>query len=166
MTGAQRSCPRRRAAGFTLIELVVAMVVIAILAAVAIPNYSAYVIRSKRNAAKTVLLDTANFLERAYTTNGCYSKPTSNDCVANTGADRTITTVAPTEGRASYRVVLSAVDRNTFTLQAVPCGSGPNPACPGGSDNFTDSECGTLQLTNTGARTVTGTAPAATCWQR
>ncbi len=166
MTAAQRSCPRRAAAGFTLIELVVAMVVIAILAAVAIPNYSAYVTRSKRNAAKTVLLDTANFLERAYTTNGCYSKTTANDCINNSGTSRTLALVAPTEGRAAYRVVLSAVDRNTFTLQAVPCGSGPTPACPGGSENFTDAECGTFQLTNTGARTVTGTAPAATCWQR
>lgn len=166
MTGPRRPCPRRAAAGFTLIELVVAMVVIAILAAVAIPNYSAYVTRSKRSAAKTVLLDTANFLERAYTTNGCYSKTSAGDCIADSGADRTIELVAPAEGRASYRVILSAVNRTSFTLQAVPCGSNPTPACPPGSDNFTDAECGTLQLTNTGARTVTGTAPAATCWQR
>lgn len=166
MTGEPYSLPQRAAAGFTLIELVVAMVVIAILAAVAIPNYSAYVTRSKRSAAKTVLLDTANFLERAYTTNGCYSKTTANDCVNNSGPNRTVAVVAPAEGRPSYRVELSALDRTSFTLTAVPCGSGPTLACPPGSDNFTDAECGTLQLANTGARTVTGTAPAATCWQR
>jgi type IV pilus assembly protein PilE len=161
--------PGRRPAarGFTLIELVVAMVVIAILAAVAIPNYSAYVTRTKRSAAKTVLLDTANFLERAYTTNGCYSLPTANDCINNTGTPRSLALVAPTEGRASYRVVLSAVARDSFTLRAVPCGAGPNPACPAGSENFTDPGCGTLELTNTGARTVIGgTLPPTTCWQR
>lgn len=165
---ARREAGRRAAGrGFTLIELVVAMVVIAILAAVAIPNYSAYVTRSKRSAAKTVLLDTANFLERAYTTNGCYSKPSANDCINNTGADRSLALIAPTEGRSSYRVRLAAIARDSFTLEAVPCGdSAATPACPAGSENFQDADCGILRLTNTGARTVTGSLPPATCWQR
>jgi type IV pilus assembly protein PilE len=162
MRHAPKSCVDR---GFTLIELVVAMVVIAILTAIAIPNYSAYVTRSKRAAAKTALMDTANFLERAYTTNGCYHKANAAACIANSGADRTVSVSAPAEGRASYRVTLSAVASQTFTLVATPCGAG-GAGCPDGSDPFTDAECGNLTLTNTGARGITGTGSVATCWQR
>lgn len=43
--------------GFTLLELVIAMVVAAILAAIAIPSYQSYVERSRRQVAQSVLVD-------------------------------------------------------------------------------------------------------------
>jgi type IV pilus assembly protein PilE len=158
---------RGRMAGFTLIELVVAMVILAIIAAVAIPNYTSYVNRGKRAAAKAVLTDTANQLERNYTTFGCYNKTNSVTCqTQGSGNDFTLTNaVAPAEGRASYAVTVAfAGNGQQYTLSATPCGAGGT--CPAGSEAFVDSECGALQLTQTGARTVTGSLPAATCWQR
>lgn len=46
--------------GFTLVELMITVVVLSILAAISIPSYRQYVIRSKRSAAQTVMMDIAN----------------------------------------------------------------------------------------------------------
>jgi type IV pilus assembly protein PilE len=165
---------QRPSHGFTLIELVIAMVVIAVLAAIAIPNYSAYVTRSKRAAAKTVLLDAASVLERNYTTNGCYNKTAISNCQSGSGSTApTIPSGAPTDGRASYAIKAdgnfgSTLASQTFTLVAVPCGVS-GAGCGAGSDAFTDAECGNQTLTNTGARgvsTSTDAAVIARCWQR
>jgi type IV pilus assembly protein PilE len=152
--------------GFTLIELMIAMVVIAVLAGIAIPNYTAYVNRSKRSAAKAVLLDTANQLERNYTTFGCYNKTSVAVCQSQAaGSDFTLpNVVAPTDGRASYNVSFAALASQTFRLAATPCGTSGN--CPAGSDGFTDAECGVLSLTQAGQRAISGSGSVGTCWQR
>ncbi len=64
---------RARQQGFTLVELVVAMVIIATLAAIAIPSYSSYVLKSHRTEAKGALLDLAASEERYYSTNNQYT---------------------------------------------------------------------------------------------
>lgn len=165
---------RRAERGFTLVEMLIVIVIAGIFAAIAIPNYTNYVTRSKRSGAKTVLLGAANALERNYTTNGCYNKTAISNCQSGSGSTApTIPSGAPTDGRASYAIKAdgnfgSTLASQTFTLVAVPCGVS-GAGCGAGSDAFTDAECGNLTLTNTGARgvsTSTDAAVIARCWQR
>ena len=58
--------------GFTLIEVVITIAIIGILAAVALPSYRAYIERGHRAAAKTVLLEAAQFMERYRASNFRY----------------------------------------------------------------------------------------------
>ena len=52
--------------GFTLIEVMIAMAIIAILTAIAFPSYQNYITRSSRSAAQTELLELANLQEKIF----------------------------------------------------------------------------------------------------
>lgn len=62
--------------GFTLIELMITVVVIAILASIALPSYRQYVLRSHRVEAKTALLNVAAEQEKFYLQRNRYANDT------------------------------------------------------------------------------------------
>jgi type IV pilus assembly protein PilE len=64
---------RLRIAGFSLVELMVVVVIIAILASIAVPAYTGSVRKSRRTEAKTALLDAAAREERYFATQNIYS---------------------------------------------------------------------------------------------
>lgn len=131
---------RRNARGFTLIELMITVAVIAILAAVAIPSYSEHVRKSRRAQAKADLVELAQQLERFHTVQNTYS-----------GMSLPFTE-SPRDGKSYYTLSLSgAATSSAFTLQAVP-GTGQDK-----------DKCGTLTLDQAGRKTPTE-AKVAGCW--
>lgn len=157
------------ARGFTLMELLVTITIVAILASIAIPSYTAYIDRGKRAAARSALMVAASVLERNYTTNGCYNYATVAACQAQSGtafALPTAVTRAPAEGRASYALAVdfsASATGQAYTLTATPCA---NTSCPAGSDSFKDGKCGALTLNQAGVRGRSGAEDLAVCWQR
>jgi len=140
---------KRSNGGFTLIEVMIVVVIIAILAAIAIPSYDAYLRRSARADARTALLENAQFLERNFTEATSYAKNSAN-------ADIVLPiTASPRDGTAYYAIgaVLTAT---TYTLTAAPVVGG----------RMDGDACGSLTLTHLGQRGTTGTLSAADCWNR
>ncbi len=64
--------------GFSLIELVIAMAIIAILTSFAWPSYRNYIIRSSRQAAQAELLQLANLQEKIYLNSNSYTASVTN----------------------------------------------------------------------------------------
>ena len=64
---------RKTVTGVTLIELLIALVIVSILAAFAYPNYEEFMARAKRNEARAALLRLATNQERFYLNNNTFT---------------------------------------------------------------------------------------------
>jgi prepilin-type N-terminal cleavage/methylation domain-containing protein len=107
---------RNRPHGFTLIELMIAVAIVAILAMVAVPSYSAYLMRGHMAEAASGLAAVRAQMERHYQDNRSYA--TVGTFTTPCAAD------AATRTFGHFVVSCSGTpDATTFTLQAV--GSGP-----------------------------------------
>lgn len=62
--------------GFTLIEVMITVAIIAILASIALPSYQQYIIRANRSAAQAVMLDIANRQQQYFIANRSYATKT------------------------------------------------------------------------------------------
>jgi type IV pilus assembly protein PilE len=152
------SVARRASRGFTLIELIIAVAIVGILAAVAMPAYFQSVMKARRSDAKSALLDLAQREERYLSTANNY---TFSGSALGYGTGVTVTTAAPlavTSGSASFyqlSVTVPGTATNTFSASAVPTGS----------QLAKDTECGTFTIDQTGLQGVSpNTANASKCW--
>jgi len=149
--------PAVAAKGFTLVELLTAMVIAAILLAVAIPSYRTQTQKSRRTEAKTALLDLASREERFNSTNSAYSSTPSNLGYSGTW---------PLKVGSGYYQITACVAATTtcgtdtgtgqaFLLTAQPVGTQAN-----------DAQCGSFTLDSTGLQKVTGSSSGSpsTCW--
>jgi len=146
-------CPRAAyaVAGFTLVEAMIVVAVVAILTAIAVPGYQDYVRRGNRAEARAALLQAAQWLERVATSTGSYL-PTAS--VGNFPAElRTVPS-------ATYDVSLGNTDAagSAFLLSATPRGA------------QAADKCGALTLSHTGERGAGAPGSPddlkAECWTR
>jgi type IV pilus assembly protein PilE len=138
---------RNKSHGFSLIELMITVAIVAILAAIAYPSYQNQIRKSNRAVAKTALMTYAQFLEKCYTENSRY-----------TGC-----TYAPTDsatfdgGKRLFAIGIANPNAQLFTITAT-------------AQNFqaSDGNCAVFSLDNANRKSATtsgGIVNSNVCWQ-
>lgn len=143
---------RRKQSGVTLVELMIAVGIVGILAAIAYPSYQSQVRRGNRVDAKAALMQASQEMEKCFTRFGRYLPTGVDQCRAY---DQINAAGGRMSEKGKYQITFAvAVTRDTYQLQAAKLpNTGPDP------------ECLTLTLDQTGRRGHTGSAPTAqTCW--
>lgn len=137
----------RRQQGFTLMEMMIVLVIIAVLASIAVPSYRKYAVRSHRVDAQRALTDVAARQERYLYDNNAYT-----DDLTALGANSSI-------AGSYYTVSIDAASTSSTAFKAV--------ATATGTQKRDDPECQTFTLDQAGRQGSTGTTtndPA--CWGR
>lgn len=135
----------KRSSGFTLIELMVVVAIIGILAAVAIPAYTDYVLKGKRSDAKAELLK-AQIAQEKYR-----ASHTGYGTLIELGSSTDTTYTSP---GGYYTIGISGTpDATTYIVTAAP------------KSPFADATCGTFAINQDGPD-YSGSNADATCWDK
>ena len=113
--------------GFTLIEVMIVVVILAILTMLAVPSYQEYMARSKRADVQGALYGLASAMTRFYTENNTYCGSddggTIGTCVSPDSPGIFSSQVPISGGTAYYNLTISAVAANSYTLTATRTGT-------------------------------------------
>lgn len=129
---------RRRNSGFTLIELMIVVAMVAILAAIALPSFADQMRKSRRSEAVSAMQDAQLRLERYRVDHANY---------AGSG------TTFPASNHYQFAITADVATPNNYSITATPQG-----------DQAKDG-CGTLTITKAGADTTKKASGSGTnCW--
>ncbi len=123
--------------GFTLTELMIVVAIVAILAAIILPNYSRYAREAKRADAHNGITTMANLQERFFTENNRY---------ATIATEMGYTSNTPASNDGYWQLSIPTSTATGYTIRAVP------------SATHTDSDCAQIEQNSLGAKSPT------TCW--
>jgi type IV pilus assembly protein PilE len=131
----------RGAAGFTLIEIMIVVLIIGVLSAIAYASYDRSVINTRRATAAGCVQEVAQYLERYRTTEMTYVGATLQNCSAQL---------------TQYGMALDVTDATHYTITATPTGRQLSK----------DTACAALSINQLGERSVSGTSSAdpGSCW--
>jgi type IV pilus assembly protein PilE len=147
----------KRGNGFTLVEVMIVAVIMALLAATAYPSYAGYITKSRRIEGQIALIEAVQQQERFYTRYNTYAAFSSDSTDEQEKRFKWWSGgVAP---RSAYELSARACPGVALTecveVQAVP-GTAKVDA------KFRDADCQTLTLNSSGQRAASG--PFERCW--
>jgi type IV pilus assembly protein PilE len=143
---------RKRAAGLTLVELMITLAILAIIASVGYPMYTAQVLKARRADARAGVMELAMAEEREFAAWGGYSESNSITGVtfadgapapdANSTFDDDVARIAREYGQF-YTFTITA-DNSTYTISAAPT-----------AVQASDTACASFSVDQTGAKNAT-----------
>jgi type IV pilus assembly protein PilE len=140
--------------GVTLVELMVVVAVIGTLAAIAVPTYRRYLIRSQRSEAKIALMQLQTAQEKFYLQNNAYTNNITN---ATNGTPPGLGLQATSEtGKYDIAITTFPADGQSYTATA-------SPRTGGGQTD--DTQCVNFTINERGTRGVSGPSGSEFCWK-
>jgi type IV pilus assembly protein PilE len=133
---------RAKAAGFTLLELMIVVAIVAVLMSIAIPSYREYVLRAGRAEARAALVDVAARQERFR-----YNQPGYALTLAELSA--------PAASENGKYAITMAASLTTFVVTATPV-----------DGQLQDGDCLAFSINQLGVKTATGTLGNQPCWAK
>jgi type IV pilus assembly protein PilE len=145
---------RRQQKGVTLLELMIVVVIIAIISAFAYPSYTQFIVRAKRTAGTSMLLQIADRQQQFFMDNKRFAANlTRLGFAADTVMiDEDGAVIADGDADRIYNIAVSATTATTYTLTATPQLKQASK----------DSKCGSLTLTDAGVKGYSGSGGE--CW--
>lgn len=128
---------RKHSSGFTLIELIVVMAIVAILAAIALPSFADQMRKSRRAEAVTAIQDAQLRLERWRVDHSSY---------AGSGV------AIPASSHYTFTITAAAATPNNYSVSAAPS-----------TTSQAKDRCGTMTITST-LGIVSKTPTDTVCW--
>lgn len=141
----------RKVRGVTLVELMVVIAVIGTLAAIAIPSYRRYLIRSQRSEAKISLMQLQTAEEKFYLQNNAYTNNVTAAPPAGLGLPGSSET-----GKYNIAITTFPADAQSYTATA-------SPRTGGGQTD--DTQCVNFTINERGTRGVSGPSGTQFCWK-
>ncbi|WP_305909805.1 type IV pilin protein [Methylomarinum sp. Ch1-1] len=127
--------------GFTLIELMITVTILAILAAIAYPAYNDYIVKSRRSDAKSAILKMQLAEEKWRANNPSYTATLSDLNYPNSYSPD-----------GYYELAISNNTANTYTITATPVSGGLQAG---------DSDCASMSMDQNGTK---ASSPSSACW--